>query len=173
LKPPRLRNRDTVGVVNPSWGSGAEYPHRVERGEGYLESLAFRVRIALHAMNCVSYVSDTAENRVADLQAMFVDPEVKAIFVTIGGDPSCHLLPLLDVDLIRENPKTLMGYSDVTVLNVAMLAKTGLVTFNGSALMVEPAEDPKVFDYTDRYLLEAQCSGERVGQVESSVWWME
>jgi muramoyltetrapeptide carboxypeptidase len=124
-------------------------------------------------MNYVRYVSDTAENRVADLQAMFLDPEVKAIFATIGGDPSCHLLPLLDFDLIRDNPKTLMGYSDVTVLNVAMWAKTGLVTFNGSALMVELAEDPKVFDYTDRYLLKALCSGETVGQVEFSVWWTE
>ena len=76
------------------------YPHRVERGVEYLESLGFRVRLAPHAMNCVGYVSDTADNRVADIHEMFLDPEVKAVFVTIGGDHSCHLLPLLDWDVI-------------------------------------------------------------------------
>jgi muramoyltetrapeptide carboxypeptidase len=102
----------------------------------YLEALGFRVKIAPHAMNSAGYVSDTAENRAADIHAMFRDPEVKALVATIGGDHSCHLLPLLDFDLIRENPEALMGYSDVTVLNVAIWEKTGLVTFNGPALMI-------------------------------------
>jgi muramoyltetrapeptide carboxypeptidase len=173
VRPPRLREGDTVGVISPSWGGGAAYPHRVERGVEYLESLGFRVRLAPHAMNSVGYVSDTAENRVADIHEMFRDPEVKAVVAMIGGDHSCHLLPLLDFDLIRENPKILMGYSDVTVLNVAIWAKTGLVTFNGPALMVELAEYPEVFDYTERHMLEALCSAEPVGQVEPSAWWTE
>jgi muramoyltetrapeptide carboxypeptidase len=121
----------------------------------YLESLGFRVRIAPHAMNSAGYVSDAAENRTADIHAMFRDPEVKALVATIGGDHSCHLLPLLDFDLIRENLKVLIGHSNVTVLNVAIWEKTGFVTFNGPALMVELAEYPKVFDYTERYMLEA------------------
>ena len=149
------------------------YPHRVERGVEYLESLGFWVRIAPHAMNSVGYVSDTDENRVADIHAMFHDPEVKAVIATIGGDHSCHLLPLLDFGLIRANPKILMGYSDVTVLNVAIWEKTGLVTFNGPAVMVELAEYPKVFDYTERYMLEALCSSEPVGEIRSSGWWTE
>ena len=173
MRPPRLRKGDTVGIVSPSWGGGAEYPHRVERGVEYLESSGFRVRIAPHAMNSVGYVSDTAENRTSDIHAMFGDPEVRAIVATIGGDHSCHLLPLLDFDLIRENPKILMGYSDVTVLNVAIWEKTGLVTFNGPALMVELAEYPKVFDYTERYMLKALCSAEPVGEIEPSKWWTE
>jgi muramoyltetrapeptide carboxypeptidase len=173
VKPARLRDGDTIGIISPSWGSGAAYPHRVERGVEYLESLGSRVRIAPHAMNSVGHVSDTAENRVADIHAMFRDPEVKALVATIGGDHSCHLLPLLDFDLIRENPKILMGYSDVTVLNVAIWEKTGLVTFNGPALMVELAEYPKVFDYTERYMLKTLCSAEPVGEVGPSEWWTE
>jgi len=173
VKPPKLREGDTVGIISPSWGGGAVYPHRVERGVEYLESLGFRVRIAPHAMNCVGYVSDTDENRVADIHAMFRDPEVKAVIATIGGDHSCHLLPLLDFGLIRANPKILMGYSDVTVLNVAIWEKTGLVTFNGPAVMVELAEYPKVFDYTERYMLEALCSSEPVGEIRPSGWWTE
>jgi muramoyltetrapeptide carboxypeptidase len=79
-------------------------------------------------------------------------------------------VPLLDFDLIRENPKILMGYSDVTVLNVAIWAKTGLVTFNGPAFMVDY---PEVFGYTERHMLEALCSAEPVGKVEPSAWWTE
>jgi muramoyltetrapeptide carboxypeptidase len=173
VRPPRLREGDTVGVISPSWGGGAAYPHRVERGVEYLESLGFRVRIAPHAMNSAGYVSDTAENRAADIHAMFRDPEVKALISTIGGDHSCHLLQLLDFDLIREHPKVLMGYSDVTVLNVAIWSRTGLVTFNGPALMVELAEYPRVFGYTERYMLKALGSAEPVGAVEPSPWWTE
>jgi muramoyltetrapeptide carboxypeptidase len=173
VKPPRLREGDTIGVISPSWGGGAEYPHRVERGVAYLESLGFRVKVAPHAMNSVGYVSDTPENRVSDLHAMFSDPEVKAVIATIGGDHSCHLLPLLDFGLVREHPKILMGYSDVTVLNVAIWEKTGLVTFNGPAVMVELAEYPEVFDYTERYMLKALCSSEPVGEVGPSGWWTE
>ncbi len=173
MRPPRLRKGDTVGIVSPSWGGGAEYPHRVERGVEYLESSGFRVRMAPHAMNSVGYVSDTAENRASDIHAMFGDPEVRAIVATIGGDHSCHLLPLLDFDLIREYPKIFMGYSDVTVLNVAIWQMTGLVTFNGPALMVELAEYPGVFDYTERHMLKALCSAEPVGRVGPSAWWTE
>jgi muramoyltetrapeptide carboxypeptidase len=173
VKPPRLWEGNTVGVISPSWGGGAAYPHRVERGAGYLESLGFRVRIAPHAMNSAGYVSDTPENRAADIHAMFRDPEVKALVATIGGDHSCHLLPLLDFDLIREHPKIFMGYSDVTVLNVAIWQKTGLFTFNGPALMVELAEYPKVFDYTERHMLKVLCSAEPIGEIEPSGWWTE
>jgi muramoyltetrapeptide carboxypeptidase len=173
VRPPRLRKGDTVGIVSPSWGGGAEYPHRIERGVEYLESSGFRVRIAPHAMNSVGYVSDTAENRASDIHAMFGDPEVRAIVATIGGDHSCHLLPLLDFDLIREYPKIFMGYSDVTVLNVAIWQMTGLVTFNGPALMVELAEYPEVFEYTEWHMLKVLCSAEPVGRVESSAWWTE
>jgi muramoyltetrapeptide carboxypeptidase len=173
VRPPRLREGDIVGIISPSWGGGAAHPHRVERGVDYLESLGFRVRIAPHAMNSAGNVSDTAENRAADIHAMFSDPEVKALIATIGGDHSCHLLPLLDFDLIRQNPKILMGYSDVTVLNVAIWEKTGLFTFNGPALMAELAEYPKVFDYTERYMLKALCSAEPIGEIEPSGWWTE
>ena len=59
---------------------------------------------------------------------MFRAPEVTAIIAAIGGDHSCHLLPHLDFDLIRDNPKVFMGYSDITVLNVAIWNQTGLVS---------------------------------------------
>ena len=127
-------------MISPSWGGGAAYPHRVQRGVEYLESSGLRARVAPHAMNSAGYVFDTAENHAADIHEMFRDPEMKAVVAAIGGDHSCHLSPLLDFDLKWEHPTILVGYSDVTVLNVAIWEKTGLVTFNGPALVVELAE---------------------------------
>jgi muramoyltetrapeptide carboxypeptidase len=169
----RISRGDTVGVVSPSWGGAALYPHRVERGVEHLESLGFEIKIALHALNSRGHVSDTPENRAADIHQMFSDPEVKAIIATIGGDHSCHLLPFLNWDLIRENPKIFMGYSDVTVLNIAIWKKTGLVTFNGPTLMVEIAEYPKMLEYTERYMLEALCNPEPIGAIKPSPWWTD
>ena len=150
IRPPRLRQGDVVGIVSPSWGGAGAFPHRVRMGQKHLESLGFRVRLGRHAMNRLGFVSDTAENRVSDLHEMFEDAEIRAIIAATGGDHSCHLLPLLDFGLIRNNPKIFMGYSDITVLNVSIWAKTRTVTFNGPALITDFAEYPRMFDYTER-----------------------
>ncbi|HEV8246760.1 MAG TPA: LD-carboxypeptidase [Polyangiaceae bacterium] len=120
MKPPRLRPGDKIGVVSPSWGGAGLFPHRVERAQAALEALGFRLKFGRHARNSNGFVSDTSENRAHDLHEMFRDPEVRLILATVGGDHSCHLLPLLDFELIRANPKPLVGYSDITVLNVAI-----------------------------------------------------
>jgi len=82
-------------------GGAAAFPHRVERGVAQLESLGFRVKFGRYALNQRGFVSDSPENRVGDLHDMFRDPEVRLILAAIGGDHSCHLLPLLDFDLIK------------------------------------------------------------------------
>jgi muramoyltetrapeptide carboxypeptidase LdcA involved in peptidoglycan recycling len=149
------------------------FPHRVERGVQHLHSLGFEVRMGPHALNQRGLVSESPENRADDIHIMFSDPEVTAIVAAIGGDHSCHLLPLLDFDLIRQNPKIFMGFSDITVLNVAIWKRTGLVTFNGPALLTDFAEYPRMFDYTERYLQKALCEPRPIGVVEPSTWWTE
>ena len=173
IRPRRLQPGDTVGIVSPSWGGAGRFPHRVERGVQYLESLGFKVRIGSHALNQAGYVSDTAQNRVHDIHGMFTDPEVKAIVAAIGGDHSCHLLPLLEFSLIRNNPKIFMGFSDITVLNVAIWTTTGLVTFNGPALLTDFAEVPTIYGYTERYMLKALCEARPISVLEPSDWWTE
>ena len=115
----------------------------------------------------------SARNRAGDLHDMFRDPKVRAIVAAIGGDHSCHLLPLLDFDLIRTHPKILVGFSDITVLNVAIWAETGLVTFNGPALLTDFAEYPVMFEYTERYMLRTLCRAKPLGRIEPSDWWTE
>jgi len=104
---------------------------------------------------------------------MFLDAEVRAIVASIGGGHSCHLLPLLDFGPIRSNPKVFMGFSDITVLNVAIWAETGLVTFNGPALLTDFAEHPRMFEYTEQYMMKALCERRPMGAIEPSPWWTE
>jgi muramoyltetrapeptide carboxypeptidase LdcA involved in peptidoglycan recycling len=66
-----------------------------------------------------------------------------------------------------------MGFSDVTVLNVAIWRETGLVTFNGPALLTDLAEYPRMFEYTERYMLKALCQADPMGRIEPSAWWTE
>jgi muramoyltetrapeptide carboxypeptidase len=173
LRAPRLQPGDTVGIISPSWGGAGAFPHRVALGMGHLRKLGFEPRLAPHALGQQGYVSDSAANRVLDIHDMFRDSEVRAIVAAIGGDHCCHLLPLLDFALIRDHPKILVGYSDVTVLNVAIWKETGLVTFNGPALLTDLAEYPRMFEYTERYLLKALCEAEPIGPIEPSTWWTE
>ena len=168
IKPPRLKPGDTIGIVSPSWGGAGRFPHRTERGVACLEAQDYKVKMGKHALNQHGAVSDTAENRVADLHAMFKDRKVKAIIAAIGGDHSCHLLPLLDFDLIQGNPKIFMGYSDITVLNVAIWQLTGLTTFNGPALLTDFAEYPTMFEYTESHMLKVLTETEPLGSIEPS-----
>ena len=173
MKAPALRKGDHIGLVSPWWGGAAAFPHRVERGVAQLESLGFRVKLGRFALSERGYVSDTARHRVGDLHDMFRDPEVRLILAAIGGDHSCHLLPLLDFDLIAAHPTLFMGFSDITVLNVAIWQRTGLVTFNGPALLTDFAEHPQMFGYTRSSFLRTACDPDPVGIVAPSPWWTE
>jgi muramoyltetrapeptide carboxypeptidase len=173
IKPHRLDPGDRVGIVSPSWGGAGRYPHRVQAGIQQLERLDYKVVLAKHALTQGGYVSDTAEHRAADIHEMFADPQVKAIIAAIGGDHSCHLLPLLDFELIKNNPKIFMGFSDITVLNLAIWSLTGLVTFNGPALLTDFAEYPNMLEYTLMYFRRTLCQTEPVGEVQAAKTWTE
>lgn len=173
LKPPILQPGDTVGIVSPSWGGAGAFPHRTRQGISQLEALGYKVRLAKHALSHSGYVSDSAAHRAEDIHELFADPQVRAVIAAIGGNHSCHLLPLLDFDLIARNPKIFMGYSDITVLNVAIWQRTGLVTFNGPALITDFAEYPRMFAYTQEYFLKTVASRSPVGLVEPSPTWTE
>jgi muramoyltetrapeptide carboxypeptidase len=173
MKAPKLSPGDHVGIVSPSWGGAGLFPHRVEQGIRQLERLGFRIKRGRHALHATSFVSDSPENRVADLHEMFRDPEVRLILAAIGGDHSCHLLPLLDFALIREHPTLFMGFSDITVLNVAIWKETGLVTLNGPALLTDFAEYPEMFDYTRSFFLKVVSQASPAGPITPSAWWTE
>lgn len=159
--PPRLRQGETVGLVSPSAGVAAHAPHRIERAVDALARLGYKTKIAPHAMQSSGYVSASAEERAADLHALFADPEVRMILCTIGGNHSNQVLKHLDFDLIRNNPKIFMGYSDVTVLHYALQARANLATYYGPCAMTQFAEFPAIQDYTlASFMREVAAEGE-------------
>jgi muramoyltetrapeptide carboxypeptidase len=129
VRPGRLRPGDTVGLVNPA---GALWePVNADIAAESLAVLGFKTKRGPNLLARRGYFAGTDEQRAADLNAMFADPEVRAIHCVRGGWGSARVLPLLDWKTIERNPKILLGYSDITALLLALHARTGLVTFHG------------------------------------------
>ncbi|MGA1372608.1 MAG: S66 peptidase family protein [Pseudomonadales bacterium] len=129
LLPAPLRRGDTVALIAPATAAFQQDDLDIARES--LEALGLRVRIGAHARDRHGSLGGLDADRAADLNASFADPEIRGIFPVRGGWGSARLLPLLDYDQIRANPKVLLGYSDITALLNGIHARTGLVTFHG------------------------------------------
>jgi len=137
IKPPRLRPNALIGLVAPA--SGPADADQLQRGREMLERLGFRVRLGLHLLDSHGYLAGRDEVRAEDLNEMFADEAVEAIFCIRGGYGASRLLPRLDFAALQAHPKILLGYSDITVLELAILRKVGLVTFYGPMVTTEMA----------------------------------
>jgi muramoyltetrapeptide carboxypeptidase len=129
IKPKRLREGDVVGLASPS--GATFFPDRAEVAREGLVAMGLEVRFGDHLLDRYGYLGGRDEDRAADINTFFADPEVKAVFSLRGGWGCNRLLPLLDYELIRKNPKIVMGLSDITGLLLGVYAKTGLVTYHG------------------------------------------
>ncbi len=129
LRPHRLKPGDTIGFVSP--GGAIKNPDSLQKAITLFQNMGFNTKISEHALDRWGYYSATDKNRAEDIRFMFSDPEINAIIATRGGSGCNRLLPLLDYDLIKNNPKIFMGYSDITALCNAIFTKTGLITFHG------------------------------------------
>jgi len=128
LKPARLRPGDLVGIIAPA---GFTTDAALEKAVANIESLGLRARLGNNVHYVYGNYAGTVEQRLADLHAMFRDPEIKAVWAIRGGSGCISLLEHIDYKLIRAHPKVLIGYSDITCLHLALLRHAGLVTFHG------------------------------------------
>lgn len=131
LRPARLSKGDTLGIISPASPTAGRVPGRFQRGIRAIEEMGFSVKIGKNAKKVRGHKAGTLQERILDFNEMFEDIDVKAIITSIGGYNSNELLPLLDYQLIRKNPKILCGYSDITSLHCGIHSQTGLVTFHG------------------------------------------
>lgn len=129
LKPERLSPDDVIGLVSPA--SPVRNPAAISKAVRYLENLGYRVKVGRNAATCDGYLAGSDRQRLADLHAMFRDRDVRAIFALRGGYGTPRLLSGIDYRLIRANPKILVGFSDITALQLAIWERARLVTFNG------------------------------------------
>jgi muramoyltetrapeptide carboxypeptidase len=125
--PKALSRGDTVMIVAP-----AKYldKGRVALAKKRLEKMGFKVRIPAGLFRKKGFLGGTDDDRAAELMVAFADPQVKAIFPGTGGYGTTRIIDKLDYDMIRRNPKILVGFSDITGLHIAINQKTGLVTFH-------------------------------------------
>jgi muramoyltetrapeptide carboxypeptidase len=143
VKPPRLRSGDLVGLIAPG---GVVDDTLIEKCVKNLESFGMRVKVSANIRAARGGYAGTVAARVEDLHAMFLDRDVKAIWAARGGSGCIHLLPKINYSLIRNHPKILIGYSDITALLLAIYRHAGLITFHG------PVASSTFSDYSAAHL---------------------
>ncbi|MDI9495363.1 MAG: LD-carboxypeptidase [Bacillota bacterium] len=131
-RPPILRAGDTVGIV--TLGSPPD-AGTIDVGIQTLESMGFNVLVGEHAYSNAGIVAASAMERASDLMNMFENPEVRAIIPTRGGTGVADIIPYLDYDVIRSNPKIITGYSDITILLNVLYQFADLITFHSLLLL--------------------------------------
>jgi muramoyltetrapeptide carboxypeptidase len=143
IKPAHLERGQTIGVVAPS---GFVNRNNIVRYVQNLESLGFNVKLSNNLTARWGGYGGTAQQRVDDLHSMFADPSVHAVWAARGGSGASGLLPLIDFELLRANPKIFVGYSDLTALHLAIYHRAGLVSFHG------PVAGSQFTEFTVRHL---------------------
>lgn len=128
IKPKALQKGDTLGLITPA---SAVTRQAFEKAVANLEALGFNVRYTDNMSVRKGFLAGTDTQRLDDLHRMFEDPDIAGVVCARGGYGSGRLLPDINYDLIKANPKVLIGYSDITALLYGIHQKTGLVCFHG------------------------------------------
>lgn len=131
IKPARLRAGARLGIVSPAYWLEAD---RLSRAIGVFEEQGYEVVRGISTTLKHHPCAGTPEERAGDIMQMFQDPSIDAIICARGGYGCNRVLPLLDYDVIRQHPKIIVGYSDITGLLTSISQNTGLVTFHGPML---------------------------------------
>ena len=173
LLSPRLRVGDTIGYFSPSLPATSFAPKRHARAVSFLESKGFTMRAGALTGASDTYRSGTTQARVQELNALIRDPEVRCIMSTIGGSNSNSLLPYIDYDALRADPKIIVGYSDVTAILLAVYAQTGLQTFYGPALVASFGELMPLVDETYSYFFKVVMSEATHIRLSAPARWTE
>jgi muramoyltetrapeptide carboxypeptidase len=148
IKPPRLQQGDLIGLIAPA---GHTNDKSIEKAVQHIEALGFRVKLGRYLGEVFGNYAGSPEMRLADLHGMFLDPEVKALWCIRGGSGAISLLKHIDYELIRNHPKILLGYSDITALHLAIHRHAGVVTFHGPVATSTPC------DYSNEHMLAVLC----------------
>lgn len=133
----RLRVGDTIGIIAPA---SVEETDKIKRGIEVIKNLGFNVKEGQYIYNNWGYFAGRDEERAYDLMNMFLDKDVHMILCVRGGYGAMRLLPYIDFEIIKKNPKIFSGYSDITVLLNTFSQETGLISFHGPMVTSELTE---------------------------------
>jgi muramoyltetrapeptide carboxypeptidase len=163
IKPPRLRKGDVIGLIAPASTPSSE--EKILKGALYLEQLGYRIKCGKHIRTVYGYLAGNDDERSADFNEMVHDKNVKAVFAIRGGYGTPRLLQKIDYRALKANPKIIVGYSDITALQLAIFRKIGLVTFSGPMTGSEMWRD---FDaYTEEHFWRLLTSNKKIGTMKN------
>lgn len=166
VKPSKLNKGDFVGVIAPS--DAILDKNKLRRGVKFLEDFGFRVILGKNIFKWHGdYMAGTDKERADDLNRMFADKRIKGVFCAAGGSSCNRLLPLIDFENIKKNPKIFVGFSDITTLLLAIYKKTGLVTFHGPNV-INPSFLSK---FSQKSLFEIITKNKAVGKIKKKEKW--
>ncbi|MGM9923082.1 MAG: S66 peptidase family protein [Bacillus sp. (in: firmicutes)] len=129
--PVKLKPDDEIRVIAPSRSIKILSDEGIQLAKKRLEGLGFNVTFGKHVEVCDLQNSSPIEQRIEDLHEAFADKNVKGILTVIGGFNSNELLPYIDYELLKQNPKILCGFSDITALTTAISTKCNFITYSG------------------------------------------
>lgn len=173
IKPAKLQPGDKVATISLSWGGAGDRDilWRYEVGKKRLqEEFGLEVIEMPNTLKGSEYLYNHPEKRAEDLMAAFSDPSIKGIFSCIGGTESVRMLPFIDYDVIRNNPKVFIGYSDSTVTHF-ICQKAGVSSFYGASILAEFAENVQMLDYTKHWVQKTLFDNTAIGKIEPSTVW--
>ena len=134
MVPAKLNKGDEIRIIAPSGSLSRVRTDVLDSALAHLHECGFTVTFSQHSREMDRFSSSSVKSRVEDLHEAFADQNVKAIMACIGGFNANQILPFIDYDLLRANPKILCGYSDITVLLNAVYARTDMVTYHAKDL---------------------------------------
>lgn len=162
LKPKALRKGDTIGLIAPS---SPVSKSRAQACIDWIKAAGYNVKWGQSLFESVGYLSGSDELRANDINSMFADNQVDAVFCIRGGYGTMRILDKIDYELIRSNPKIFVGYSDITALHTAFLQKTGLITFHGP--MVASFAKEELDELSRHYFEKAIMNPEPMGEINN------
>ncbi len=170
----KLKKGDYIGIFSPSSPITYSCPKRFERAKKYLQDKGFKIVEGNLTGKYDFYRAGSIKERAEELNNLIRDPEVKCIMSTIGGMNSNSLLPYIDYEAFKKNPKIIIGYSDVTAILLAIYEQTGISTYYGPALLASFGELSPFVDSTYRYFKEITMDEIKIPYVfEIPQYWTE
>jgi len=170
---PALKKGDTIGFFSPSTPATTFAFKRFERAKNFLISKGFKLQAGSLTGLSDHYRSGSIKERAEELNSLIRDPKVRCIMATMGGMVSNSMLPYIDYEALKKDPKIIIGYSDVTAILFGIYTQTGLITYYGPALVSSFGEIGYFLNQTYQYFNDVIATPSFPYKIKNPEFWTE
>lgn len=165
----------TVGIVSLA-GAINDDRDKIESAKKYFESKGLNVKLSKNIFDSNRYFAGDDEVKISELEHFFADPEIDIIINARGGYGSIRLINRIDYEIIKNNPKPFIGFSDITALLLMIYKRTGIVTYHGPMVISDFAD---IAPFTEEFFNKAinkeklEFAGTTIyqsGRAEGIIW---